>query len=103
MIEIAYFLLAVLYIYGLYNLFDYETTLDGRYDGKASMVFGWIAFHLDKLLGLPYTKPLYSCMPCMASLHGFIFYMFSPLHFTTIGVLIWIVALSGAMKLMTKL
>lgn len=103
MIEIIHFAFAILYIYGFHHLFDYETTIEGKYDAKSSMIFGWAAFKLDKIIGLPYTNPLYACMPCMASVHGLAFYVLSPLEFTIFGLIAWIIALSGAMKLMSKL
>lgn len=103
MTEIVYTLFAILYIYGLHNLFDYETNLKGEYDPKSSMLLGWIAFKLDKKLGLPFTKPLYACMPCMASLHGIIFYLITPMQLPYELIVLWIIALSGAMKLISKL
>lgn len=104
MTEIIYSLLAIMYIYGLHNLFNYETNLKGEYDAKGSMIFGRIAYYLDNRLGLPYTKPLYACMPCMASLHGLYFYLLTPMHFDSAWmVVIWLIALSGAMKLVSKI
>lgn len=102
--EIIFFFIAnAVYIYGLHHLFDHELTNAGRYDAKQSMLFGRIAFVLDKILGLPYTKPLYACMPCMASIHGLYFYLLSPLSLPVLGVIVYLIALSGVMKLMTKI
>jgi len=79
--------LGILVIIGIWNAFG------------PGMIFGKAGDFLDSILPKYATKPLFECPPCMASVHG------SWVWLVTGGALAWlpvfIVALSGAMKLVT--
>jgi hypothetical protein len=56
--EITFFhlLIGFLWCQGVYKLFD---------DGLS-----WIASKIEMKIGLIWSKPLFNCPPCMASVHG---------------------------------
>lgn len=105
-VEGLYFIAAALYIYGLHNLFIYETDINGNYIRDESMLFGRLSYSIDRLLKERYkylAKPLYACMPCMASVHGLYIYVILPISHSPEIVIGWLVMLSGAMKLISKI
>lgn len=50
--------IASLVIVGIWNAF------------APGMIFGWLADWLEKHVSEHFLKPVYSCPPCMASVHG---------------------------------
>lgn len=61
------------------------------------MIFGWLGSIWDRRLPEALQKPIYSCLPCMASVHGTWFWILAG------GDLTWwlpfVLALSGANRI----
>ena len=74
-----------LLINGLKKAFEFELIPEipgadyvhaGGFDPVDSMVFGKIHYNFNKKFGAKLCKPLFSCVPCMASVHSL--YVFWP-------------------------
>lgn len=93
-----------LYIVGLHKAAEYELYKDdtGRdinpailgYDADNSMILGRLHYFCFRWFGLNWCKPLFSCVPCMASVHslyifwGALLFLFS---FQPLMVLLYVV------------
>ena len=100
-------LLNSLFIIGLHNAARFEFHPLGIKDCQGADQYGvmndskmllWkLRYTAEKKLGLFYSKPLFSCPPCMASIWGTVFY-FSYIGFSITSILMlpsYIFALSG--------
>lgn len=61
-----------LYIYGIYTVTDYK--LDDKGQPCEKMALWKLSYWSEKYLGAWWSKPLFLCPTCMASVHGAYFY-----------------------------
>jgi len=95
MLELITLLIAnSLFIIGIYNVVDYE--LDVNLKPTNKKILWWAAWYTRKLPSW-FTNPVYGCIACMASVHGFyIFWSFNAATFDNIPIYIFYTfALSG--------
>lgn len=95
---------------------QYETTSeighrDDRFNGineETKMIFWRVKYYSEKWLGAFWSKPVYSCPTCMASLHGALPFWITALSITTIApitVAYWIfytLVLSGVATILNE-
>jgi len=89
-----------LFCIGIHIITNYEENEVGQPTDK--MILWWLRYLSIKHIGIYWSKPLFLCLPCMASVWGTIFYftfLFAFMQNITIfAFLIWpfyIVSLSG--------
>jgi len=61
-----------LYIFGIYTATDYRIDTEGRPCDK--MALWWLSYYTERAIGPWWSKPLFLCPACMASVHGTYFY-----------------------------
>jgi len=74
-------------IVGIYNLL------------KPKMLLGFLGHWFQKNLPGKLHKPVFMCMPCMASVYGFAFFPYDELSLLWYPV--WAIVLSGIMKILS--
>lgn len=85
-----------LYIFGFYSATDYGETVDKTPDPKDREILWFIKWGLRNAPNY-IQKPIFGCVVCMASVHSWMYWIFTPeltLH-NLVTYIIYIFALSG--------